>query len=486
MALAIGCAQEHPSICPDLEAALAADAMIREHMCARRVACYRDGASIWRPQCEGAPAVDAFCEGLASGSVVFHPERLDACLAELTACEAGPCYQHLAPGTPTPTPARCGLYVCRTVFEGTPPLPCSGFVGINNCVATGECGGTLQPRGVVGARCGALLFCATGLQCGASGTCTDACTVDYQCPDNESAGEVGACVAGRCISAPPAAIAEPCVGDSSSGCAGTGVYCHRVTRRCTPQAAAGATCDRTGGYDACSSGLHCGPSGTCVSSAFCTVFEGCPPETPYCTGDGGTCTADVTMQACDGIFVWSSGYEWCSDGYACVDPHSSDLALNGRCLPIVPVGATCDATVTCTPGAACERGRCMPVVAHGSTCDASVACGELYACLDGRCRLDPDVNRPVGAACVGDAQCATGHCRGGLCAWLAVGEPCTLYGNDCQFGCNPTGSGVDRACASGTHAGIDGACTFSQGCDPGLTCLPRPDGTSVCRPLCPP
>lgn len=484
------CAQEHASPCPQLAEVIAAQEMYDTRSCARWASCHRDGSYVGVPQgCWPGSPDEALCDELASGTVVFHPERAAECAAALAACEAEPCFERIPSPAPLDLlPRRCALDACDQMIERLPGTPCTWSWSCphgQSCVTSDDgCGGVCMLAGGIGAPCSDRLGCADHLRCH-GGACTDACAAASDCRVIPGVDELATCEAGRCTFAPRPHVGEPCA--ARFECSFFEEYCNPSTHVCTSLVAGGGPC-ANGGSDVCAPFLTCDATGTCVARGSCTPFGGCYGDTPYCMPDERTCSADPTMQECDVPIVTGSGYETCPEGTACVE---TDLTRSprGRCLPIAPLGASCDASVSCTPGSRCAAGTCRRVVPLGATCDPSVSCGEYQACIDGVCAESaPDGYRWIGASCTSDAQCITGRCDVGVCAWLAQGEPCdrTLSGpiDPCEFGCLDDGSGHSTCRAGVDHLGVGASCDDTHYCDDSLVCLPRVDGTTVCRPRC--
>lgn len=330
----------------------------------------------------------------------------------------------------------------------------------------GACvGGTCVPRGVVGAPCGDMFTCATGLACN-EGVCTafgDAgaiCDADLDCapPLRCVSGQCRALAdaGGSCASAAECQVGLGCVATScapatTTGCTtsadcGNRAECGGV-RSCLPRAGAGGACheDRD-----CEESLYCA-DGTQLCAARPTSGQACARGTICgvglgCDGDGGTCRALPTSgQACAfGEF----GPFLCADGLGCID---------GSCGALPMAGATCAGDYRCADGLGCDFSPA------GSICI---------------------VPRVEGGSCESDRSCATGfHCgSSGTCtADRAAGSPCSL-GNECAGVCGPDASG-GLACRDAPSAGEP--CIFSDDCPVALACVAATLGCvpEICREL---
>lgn len=238
--------------------------------------------------------------------------------------------------------------------------------------------------------------CAQGLLCHA-GRCTAPCTAlgglgeGEQCRDPATFEDLDRCGqnlvcagdTGRCLRAP--AVGEPC----PNGLCDDAGYCdwNEPNQRCQPRVGEGANCEQA----ECQSGLDCvyvedagGYFATCRPRAQAgeVCFEvGC--DDGLDCGPDGLCRARGELGA-DCSFVG------CVDGLLC----NYDIM---RCAE--PPAA----------GLPCLSGECAP----GAWCDNSL---DFSLCVAGL---------PLGDACTGHRQCATGFCPAGFCdARPALGESC--------------------------------------------------------------
>jgi hypothetical protein len=150
-----------------------------------------------------------------------------------------------------------------------------------------------------------------------------------------------------------------------------------------------------------------------------------------------------------------------------------------------PMGASC------TSGAECSSQVCADSVEDSwvqvcSGCSTSEECGEGMVCgaaSENRSYLGatrtciPEASRPVGAMCVGDAECRVGFCREGLCQECRSASDCE-QGEECTKP-NHNDLSVPRVAAlcSGGDAGT--LCMRDVDCDSGR-CLGG-DSVKVCN-----
>ena len=135
-----------------------------------------------------------------------------------------------------------------------------------------------------------------------------------------------------------------------------------------------------------------------ASTSLMLAVQGCSDEPSGlggpCSGDGDcsgdlTCLADLPggmcTSACDGD---------CPDGSVCVD-----LAGDRTCFP------ACASSEECRGGYSCSLGHCdLP-------CGTDEECPEYARCDPGSTGCQLRLDQPLGAACVDDAQCASGFCH---------------------------------------------------------------------------
>lgn len=322
----------------------------------------------------------------------------------------GDCADPQGVDAPCATGVCNGQGACR-VNDG---IACAPASCVNPTVAraAGVCAGGL-------CRAGAVQRCDPGI-C-AAGECLASCDRDEQCTD------LAFCLMGRCV--PRLADGAMCAASTAcqSGHCVDGVCCNRA-------------CDGT--CEACTA-LQKGGG----SDGFCgAVASGADPdgECPDASGDDAVCQPGV----CDGLGACMMRPSSPCGTPSCVGDTSRRVAgscgSNGRCVP-GPVGSC--------GGFACREGQCL------RRCALDVDCGPGVRCLDGAC----EVPRALGASCVTDRACASGHCADGVC---------------CDRACN----GACEACSAARRGeGADGACGgVRRGLDPDNECPAGVDG--LCQP----
>lgn len=163
----------------------------------------------------------------------------------------------------------------------------------------------------------------------------------------------------------------------------------------------------------------------------------------------------------------------CPPGLRCAE--GAGLCLDGVCrsLPATE-GASC--TTLCAIGLACVEGRCVPPVPPGGTCDSLDDCAGPDVCTGGVCGAPAN----EGEACTEDARCASGLvCRGGAC----VLEPATCLvrsgGGECGAG-SFCGMLPPDYCAARRAEGQ--ACSLDEECRTDLTCVGDATG-ATCVPV---
>jgi hypothetical protein len=157
---------------------------------------------------------------------------------------------------PLSTRAGAGEPCGWTCTEDDRGLECSGSgasTSSGQCYTNDglRCGGaeTCEPLGTAGAPCGGSQDCAAGLYCGDAAICAAQVDVGAPCADLFGEPDAGACASGRC---------------------------DRDSLTCTPPAAVGEACSRSG---ECAEGLRCGDDDTCepvedVVVGFCADLAG--------------------------------------------------------------------------------------------------------------------------------------------------------------------------------------------------------------------
>lgn len=312
-------------------------------------------------------------------------------------------------------PNRCGTDPCQPTLETCPADACG--------VHSNGCGSVLDCLG-----CPANQVCTLGGTCGASPDVVgQPCTRD------------GECATGICRSA-----------------GWPGGYCTTV---CTSD-------------DQCGAGNHCAfssdGSGLCVVSC-----QGVCPRAGYVCADldgdgarecvpGGTSSGSHVGDPCTSVADCSGNV-----GAVCIPPPEG--GPNGYCTVRCGAGAR-----TCPSGSHCGfnsgNSVCLQDCQQSSECQAGNVCTDWDG--DGISECTP--GKPVGGACTGDAECASGHCatastgfEGGYCT-----QPCTST-SECPAGsaCDPTSAQCVKTCTSSLD------CRGS-----GYACVDLGGGASACLP----
>eukprot|EP01119_Soliformovum_irregulare_P009631 TRINITY_DN2312_c0_g1_i1.p1 TRINITY_DN2312_c0_g1~~TRINITY_DN2312_c0_g1_i1.p1 ORF type:complete len:525 (+),score=14.57 TRINITY_DN2312_c0_g1_i1:20-1594(+) len=151
---------------------------------------------------------------------------------------------------------------------------------------------------------------------------------------------------------------------------------------------------------------------------------------------------------------------------------STNACCNGTCVPLVALGASCNAECEgrCVAGAACIRGTCL-LSPYGCSCTSDSDCAADMSCQNSTCRDRPRCNR-VGetSECPSDQICWKSECQVGL----PLNSACLVVNQGSQ-------------CGVGSYCGIDSTCqpnpkineTCSNNCETGLYC--SPSGRCVSR-----
>ncbi|MBL8949229.1 MAG: hypothetical protein JNK82_00535 [Myxococcaceae bacterium] len=336
--------------------------------------------------------------------------------------------------------AQCDFNVNRCValpgdgdpcpsFQCQPGLTCSGF-------ANGTCG-PLRTQGQMCTQFGPA--CAAGLTCSSGGTCEPRGGVGAMCgAADDCLADLG-CSFGRC--AARKAQGAPCDGLDVRECLG---QCDRVLGACVDDDAsrpAGATCGDRPVCDAgvCTGlgvnddgGLHAGVCGTPVTGGACLTdldVAQCPSGQTCITGDGGVQSGAGTCQP-----IVAGGP--CYGGVDCLATERCDVGQR-RCRPRLAEGARC-LPGECQVGLECPSSTftCTRLRAAGESCDAGI-CQQPMECLAGTCQM----TGIPGAACrvcdsflgCGPPSCAIGTCDvdAGRCVRPKVTGPCNDDG-ECE------------------------------------------------------
>lgn len=227
--------------------------------------------------------------------------------------------------------------------------------------------------------------------------------------------------------------------------------------------------------------------------AACTSLDGLAGTAPAAPdgGDGST-PADAAPSGDTGADAQPQGSidEACTKGaevfcnrLATCDPAAVQLLFGG------PSTCAVQAKLLCTTEATAPGARVTPAeITACSEASAAQTCAER---LDGK--KPPACNhvgdRPEGASCIGDAQCATGYCAGlgsgcGTCRPAAkAGQPC---GTGCARGLRCLDTANDPVCSE--PLGADELCIDSSQCSRALQCVSRQcvpwlEENTPCSPL---
>jgi hypothetical protein len=232
--------------------------------------------------------------------------------------------------------------------------------------------------------------------------------------------------------------------------------------------------------------------GACVASDACHAAGVCDPKTGTCTNPpvaaGTPCGGDNPCNGggtCDGAGTCQAGTPMeCGPCQAC-DP------ADGNCRPDAGQdGESCPGDDKCFGRHVCQGGRCAGV--------DPVVCGEADAChgpgecvpATGTCTyhdLPDGTPCAKGNACLGEAACLGGECRGGTPVVCTTDNPCLTARCEPERGCVFTPKESGTACGDGNVCNGDEQCDGEGHCQPGKadTCDPcwrcnREDG--VCEP----
>ena len=447
-----------------------------EALCAASVQCCTTSGVGHKPELCRKARYDLCQLGAAdhlAGRAEFHPERVDACIAQAKAffdacatftvddyfkdneCDWVPFQGRLAEG------ATCEYtYQCAPPAKGGDPRTLVGCVD-RRCTH-------FRYSGNAGAACtagpGADKFCDVGLHCDLPDL-----TADPPVP-------------GTCEPAIP--LDQPC--DPTEFRCGLGNYCDALSGRCEKAKPLNAPC---------SSGAEC-ESFECVANK-CTSIVVSQSSCFNCD------TADVTnapSAACDPIG------QNCGPGAVCTVISGGTVGCEERSGAGM-LYSLCSSDAECGPGLNCGNGRCTrpccPAL-QGSLCGPQGQCNLITSHPSGvtlrHCNFQPPCEPwSSGAGCTApETQCN----RGGsstICAApgavVALGQPCQFANNcaDSQSCAGATGSQVCRwmckysnvgAPASGTVHSEPDAQPGLGGCPVGETCVRQPDSTwlGVCEP----
>ena len=345
---------------------------------------------------------------------------------------------------------KCCNNECTTPCHSCETGACTAVAGADDlpeCTSASTCdaSGTCKPKPGQG--------CAAGTDC-ASGFCKDGVCCATACDQ-----PCQSCLTGFCQAVKSAEDAPECAGASTCGSTG----------QC--QKAVGQTCT---GPEQCASGFC--KDGKCCDTACTTACYSC--ATGVCTMikngvDADSCTGDNSCDAsgvcrlkqgaaCTGGGECASGH--CVDGKCC-NTECSALCFScqtGTCTlvagkddyPDCTGASTCDGNGVCKPkpgqacnaGADCASGHCKDGVCCDSACE-----GQCKSCVTGICNTI--ASRDDDPECKGENTCsASGACL------KRKGESCT-GSSQCASGYCKDSKCCDTECTAPCHSCATGACT---------------------------
>jgi hypothetical protein len=257
--------------------------------------------------------IPLFEAGIASGTIVYHGEEVDACRDELRR-------------------SGCAIFdngalpACERVFEGTVAIggACSSAeecVGDGTCAIDAMCPGSCVARGGAGSDCVSESQCARGLVCN-GGACSD-----------------------------PLTLGQPCEGDCATGLACIDGFCASISA--VLDGALGDDCDGEN-FDLCDDGLHC----AAIGLAGDAVDWECVATYPA----GGTCQIAIP--------------EGCPSGQRCDADPETTFMFDGTCVPLPDEGEPCEEGIlsaSCQPGLVCV-GTCERQQHIGGACETDEYC----------------------------------------------------------------------------------------------------------------
>jgi len=235
------------------------------------------------------------------------------------------------------------------------------------------------------------------------------------------------------------------------------------------------------------------PSGNCPAGSECLDIGGgqgaCLPA-PDPQPDGSTCLhhhdcltgycvplPGTDKKICRNACTPSSG---CSAGYECILYDDPEV---GACMPIGnAVGEICSSSVECTTQVCwAESGTplCRRPCVEGQ-------CPLGYSCFQpttyGPVCVEESGSLPVGAVCIGDAQCISNVCFSGYCR-----KSCDVLALQCPqgYGCVPVNNSTEGACMVPGIRKEGSTCTSDVECET-LLCVESNSGGRTCRQPCVP
>ncbi len=401
---------------------------------------------------------EAMAEGLASGELVFHEDRAEACLSGEILCSAsprqmldqGPCrgvvsgageigdpcypvsdfvvqacaegycdYQDECPGTctayaaqnescedtPCAPDAACVDGVCAALpLAGEAcdtqclfGFPCVDVDGTDVCVAPSKKGDACDPPSQP---CAYSLVCADG-QCKGSVGAGDPCTDSNQCPNGtgclpDSEADMNLCLPWLQAGAP--CENGGCDPDGNLGCVDTTPLDDDPSKKCERYANVNEPCEPVG----------------CAANLWCYYPEANNPDAGVCRptgGPGDSCESESGPRTGAALPCGTSTAE-----YYCVE---------GECSSPGKLGDPCDPldSRTCEEGwCPASTGECTAPVGENEACNpfATAPCVEgLYcACTDVDCYDEPAMDRgacepkkPDDALCSDSSECISEYCN---------------------------------------------------------------------------
>jgi hypothetical protein len=261
------------------------------------------------------------------------------------------------------------------------------------------------------------------------------------------------------------------------------------TKSSTTTCAGGAGPPAANGQ-ACGCGSDC-KSGFCVDGVCCDTA--CTDTCKACdvVGATGTCTAvppgeppRAPRAACVGSDVATCGLDGTCDGKgSCRRYPAGTVCRPGTCQRDAVDGVeVCDGKGACKPGPAticapfgCDSssGQCF------TTCQADDQCASEQKCVNGSCG-----EKPRGASCAANAECASGFCTDGVCCNVDCGGACVTCNQVGRLGtcwaADPGARDPRGICKNGGIA----SCGQTGTCDGFGLCAKYPAETICLPPYC--
>ena len=298
----------------------------------------------------------------------------------------------------------------------------------SNLCVPGECVDGTQNGNETDVDCGGgvCVPCANGLDCDVDEDCVSSfcdggrckpCANNFDCPTDDYCNQQGVCL-------PLRQVGDACFLDEE--CA---------SDHCPPQdgLCCDTACDLT--CESCQASKTGGEDGTCE-----LIADGEDPDNECSAQPPLSCEANGT--GCSGT---SNDCHLYAQGFTCQDAGCS----GGQ----ETTAGTCDGNGICEGGTTAD---CFPYVCNTTSCFTTCSnpshCAANHDCVGGDCLLID------GQACGGNNQCASNHCKDGVC---------------CDTGCNTK----CFSCLASSTGGQDGVCAaVTNGTDPDDEC----PGSSNC------